>query len=191
MSEEKQRGWAPVAEREREKMSPEPEVPFYEDEDMVEFEKNRVLAPLVTNSLLVEVRDLLIILVNEMKRANATVAGYDGKIDFVEAQEAPEFDIPVPKIPEGEPEVVPTPVLNSEEEIVEYFKDKLQKWDDDGYQLSEKSLDGFEFGIEEDKVIMVAPWIGKEHFASFANYVRKEMEGDYIKGERHFVLSRP
>jgi len=183
-------GWAGVAEREKERQEANMsnQASPVDNEQLIEFEKNRLLAPLIANELLSEVRDLLVEVVNEMRKANSLAT----QIDFVpvEAKEMEEFDIPVMDVPEGIP---PAPRLNleTEEEVVSYIKGKLAEFTDVDYKLPEADIDKFEIGVEKERVVVKAPWIGKEHFRAFVGFMEDTFEAEYNSTNWHFVFPRP
>lgn len=187
-------GWGDVAKREKEKqeaLAGEMTPDMASDEEMIEFNKSVLIAPLIANELLSEIRDLLVEVVNEMRKANALASQEEYKP--IEAREPEEYEIPEMDIPVGleDESERPKPKLETEEEVVNYIKDILTYLDDDGWKLTKEQIDKFEIGVEKDKVVVKAPWIGKEHFRAFVGFMEEEFQAEYNSTNWHFVLPRP
>jgi hypothetical protein len=200
-------GWANVGKRENEKARNE--LGVFEDpmadmtpeqlEELAKMQSKLTVQPVIQTDILLEIRDLLIELTNEMKYANKQIfEGYEPHYVDPRVIYDPEtanffVDIPEPngtieyKTEESSPvEEPPVPTVEkqprkTDDEIVEHFSNIIKDYQFGGKRyFTDEDIGKFTFAIEEDRVLMKPIWM-QEGFRDFKEFVQDRMGGEYIQ----------
>jgi hypothetical protein len=199
-----ERNWADLEKRAQEKLEQQQIEDMIEQDIKTQYEVEAQLhvAPMFMIVYLKEIRDLLVILTNEIKVANSQVLE-DYELELVEPneiglpsiiREAPDEEeienatVKVQK-PNGD-KLDYKPNFEDEQAVVDFYKDKLENYEDsNGKMFTDEELGKFQFGVGENNVIMKYDgWI--KDFATFARFVENKLGGKY-ETKKGFILPLP
>lgn len=165
-------------------LPPEGEATEEEKKEYEEYQNALESAPIAIAGFLQQISESLRMIVDELRKANALYAGQDIPKPIVE--KPTKTKVPSIAVPEN---------LEDQDEIIAYYRSRLAEIETrNGEKFSEGTIEEFEFGVEENRVVMRSPWIGeKAKFAALINFVEKALNGKYVsKGkDTHFALPLP